>query len=373
MSEAGAETIIVGGGMVGAAIAWGLARLGGRVLLLDEGDEAHRAARANFGLVWTQAKGDGLTDYALWTRESAALWPDFQEMLLNETGISCGFSAPGGLHICMSEEELEQRRNLLARMSDINGPHPFEARIIDRKEVEALTPGIGPDVAGAGWCAQDGHASPHGMLLAMHRGILAHGGRILSGRHVDRISREGGLWRVFAGAERFDGDRLVLAAGIGNRALGEMSGLPVPVFGVKGQILVTERMGPRLSLPTHKARQTEAGTILLGDSKEPEAGLDDRSKASVIKDIAARSLQIYPWLSEVNLVRAWGGARTMTEDGFPVYEAAPDLPGLFAANCHSGVTLAPVHALRLAPMIAAGGYGPEIAALTSERFDVQTH
>ncbi|WP_138464361.1 FAD-binding oxidoreductase [Poseidonocella sp. HB161398] len=364
------DAIVIGGGMVGAAIAWGLLRQGMGVTVLDGADEAQRAARANFGLVWVQSKGDGLPEYAAWTREGAALWPGFQELLAGQTGVSCGFSAPGGLHLCMSEEELDGRRGLMQRMHNVDGPGAFDMRILDRGELADLLPGIGPEVVGASLCAQDGHASPQGLLLALHRGILAQGGRILSGQEAVALGREAGLWQVETAEARHAAPVLVLAAGTGNLALGRMAGIEIPVSGLKGQILVTERTGPRLPLPTHKVRQTEAGTLLLGDSKEPEAGLDDRSSGAVIADIAARSLKMFPWLSEVNLVRAWGGIRTMTPDSFPVYEAPASLPGLFAANCHSGVTLAAVHALKLAPMIAAGALAPEIAALSSRRFDV---
>ena len=65
------ETIVIGGGLVGAAIAYGLTEAGAEVALLDEGDIALRASFGNFGLVWVQSKGDGMPDYARWTRRSA--------------------------------------------------------------------------------------------------------------------------------------------------------------------------------------------------------------------------------------------------------------------------------------------------------------
>jgi glycine/D-amino acid oxidase-like deaminating enzyme len=61
------DVLVVGGGVVGTAIAYGLARAGERVALLDEGDDAFRAARGNFGLVWVQGKGAGTPPYARWT------------------------------------------------------------------------------------------------------------------------------------------------------------------------------------------------------------------------------------------------------------------------------------------------------------------
>lgn len=365
------DTIIIGGGMVGSAIAWGLCRQGINVLVLDGADEAERAARANFGLVWGQSKGDGLEDYARWTREAIALWPAFQDELLNETGVSCEFSGNGGLHLCMSESELESRRALFARMEQIKGENQLDLRILDATEVAEILPGIGVDVVGAGFCGQDGHASPHGLLLAMHRAIRAHGGKILSNHAVTSVGMRNGVWRVESDQRQFECSAVVLAAGTANKALGEMLELNIPVFGLKGQILVSERMTPNMSLPTHKVRQTEAGTMLLGDSKEPEAAHDDRSTSEMIRDIAQRCIRMFPWLEKVNLVRAWGGIRTMTEDGFPLYDSYPQYPGLFLANCHSGVTLAPVHALRLAPMIADSSFPPSLASMSSRRFHVQ--
>ena len=65
------DVAVVGGGVVGASIAWGLARKGTRVAVLDEGDTAFRASRGNFALVWVQSKGLGMAEYAAWTKRSA--------------------------------------------------------------------------------------------------------------------------------------------------------------------------------------------------------------------------------------------------------------------------------------------------------------
>ena len=69
------DAIVIGGGLVGSAIAYGLVRAGLGTALLDEGDVAFRASRGNFGLVWVQSKGDGAPHYQRWTRRSADEWP----------------------------------------------------------------------------------------------------------------------------------------------------------------------------------------------------------------------------------------------------------------------------------------------------------
>lgn len=367
------DIIVIGGGMVGSAIAWGLVRLGMKVTVLDGADESERSARANFGLIWGQSKGDGMREYAQWTHEAIRLWPEFQDELFHETGVSCEFSANGGLHLCMTEKELADRSALFDRMSTMEIGKKLDLKILNRVELADIIPEIGPEVVGAGYCGQDGHVSPHGLLLAMHRAINARGGSILSNRQVDHIEYDKGIWRLTSGNEHFETPNLVLAAGNNNKALGKMLGLDIPVSALKGQILVTERMRPRLSLPTHKVRQTEAGTILIGDSKEPEAGSDDRSTAATIQEIAERGIKMFPYLADVNLIRAWAGIRTMTQDGFPIYDQYADYPGLFSANCHSGVTLAPIHAMRLAPIIAKAQITEQVSAMSSRRFHVQAN
>ena len=82
------EFAVVGGGLVGSAIAWGLARLGQRVVVLDQGDIAYRASRGNFALVWVQSKGLGMPEYAGWTKRSSDGWAGFASELKDTTGIA---------------------------------------------------------------------------------------------------------------------------------------------------------------------------------------------------------------------------------------------------------------------------------------------
>ncbi len=85
------DVIVIGGGVIGTAIAFGLARLGERTAILDEGDVAFRAARGNFGLVWVQGKGDGCPEYASWTRRSADIWKDLNAELSELSGTDLAY------------------------------------------------------------------------------------------------------------------------------------------------------------------------------------------------------------------------------------------------------------------------------------------
>jgi glycine/D-amino acid oxidase-like deaminating enzyme len=83
-----ADFLVVGGGLVGAAIGYGLAKRGVRVTLIDEGDTALRAARGNFGNVWVQGKGIGRPHYAAETRAAALAWPALAAELADRSATS---------------------------------------------------------------------------------------------------------------------------------------------------------------------------------------------------------------------------------------------------------------------------------------------
>src|SRR5246127_1741726 len=145
------DGIVIGGGLVGSAIGYGLSRARLKVALLDEGDVAFRASRGNFGLVWVQSKGDGAPHYQRWTRQSADQWPALAEELAAKTGISVGHQRPGGLDLCLDEAELTARHAMMERMRTQSGNFGFEYRMLDRGELADLLPGLGPAGIGASW------------------------------------------------------------------------------------------------------------------------------------------------------------------------------------------------------------------------------
>ena len=363
------DAIVIGGGLVGSAIAYGLARAGQKAALVDEGDVAFRASRGNFGLVWVQSKGDGAPHYQRWTRQSADEWPALAEELESKTGISVGHQQPGGLHLCLDEAELAARQAMMERMRTQSGNFGFDYRMLDRHELADLLPGLGPTVVGASWTPYDGHANPLNLLHALHKGFIEKRGRYLPNSTVSDASAAPGDFRVRAGSDEIGAAKVVLAAGLGNAALAPHFGLSAPVKPLKGQILVTERARKMLPLPLTTIRQTAEGTIMLGDSQE-DVGFDTSQRPVVMQTIARRAVLAFPWLRDLQIVRAWAALRVMPADGLPIYDQSERFPGAFTANCHSGVTLAGAHANRFAPMVAAGTLDPALEPFSARRFDV---
>ena len=364
------DVAVIGGGLMGSAIAWGLAKVGQRVTVLDEGDIAFRASRGNFALIWVQSKGLGLAPYSAWTMRSSNAWTGFADTLKAQTGIDVAFQRPGGFNLSLSERELENRRTLMQRLQDQPGMQRFDYDMLDHAQVKQAIPQIGPEVVGASYSRYDGHCNSPRLFRALNAGMQQLGATYLPGHRVERIEYSAREFRLFTSQGEIRAPKVVLAAGIDNVRLGPMVGLDIPVRPQRGQLIVTEKTAPFMKYIVQTVRQTDEGGLMFGDSQE-EAGADPSVTAPVISVLANRAVRMFPQVASLNIVRTWAALRVMTKDGFPIYDQSRACPGAFNASCHSGVTLAAAHALFLAPCIAAGGLpAAQFDPFSSHRFDV---
>jgi len=361
------DVAVVGGGLVGAAVAWGLGRAGARVVVLDEGDDAIRASRGNFGLVWVQGKGDGMAEYAAWTRNSATRWPALAATIAEEEGVDVGLRQPGGIEPFLTQAEHDAAELEIRRMHNQPGVGANDARIISGEEVRELEPAVGPEVLGATFCPHDGHVNPLYLLRGLHAGLARHRVDYRLNHRVERIEPVGSGYAVHTAGGVVHAGRVVLAAGLGNGRLGPMVGLDVPTAPDRGHILVTERLGPLLSHPLTRLRQTEEGTIMIGASSD-RVGFDTSLDFATVARLAARARRVLPAIGRARIVRSWAALRIMSPDGFPVYAESATCPGAYVVTCHSGVTLAAAHALDLAPKLLESGFNGTFAAFSPERF-----
>lgn len=365
------EVIVLGGGLVGCAVAYGLARQGAQVTQLDEGDNALRASRGNFGLVWVQGKGYGLADYARWSLESSRLWPKLRDALLEDTGVDVQLNQRGGFHICLNDEEVTARQDRLQWLQDQVGARDYPFQMLSPADVRDQIPGLSPDVAGVSYTPMDGHCNPLKLLHAFHTANPRRGVSYRPNTPATSIEFGNGVFTVHTPAGPIQAPKLVVAAGLANTTLSAEVGIHAPVRPNKGQVLITERLSPLLRCATNYVRQTDEGTIQIGDSME-EAGYDDMVRVQVSAEIAARAVACFPALRHVRLVRSWSALRIMTPDGFPIYQESERCPGSFVVTCHSGVTLAAQHVFNVSPWILGGETPPYLASFPASRFTPDT-
>jgi glycine/D-amino acid oxidase-like deaminating enzyme len=362
------DYIVIGGGLVGSAIAYGLSRQSENVAILDGGDRSFRASRGNFGLVWVQGKGWNYAPYAQWCLQAADLWVDFNSQLEKETGISTGYTRSGGIHICIDEEEWNTRVKILSEAAKhTDGRFKFE--MLDTAALKQQIPQVSDEVVGASYSEQDGHVDPLGLLHALHNGLQNRKVNYYGNQSVTEIEPIDTGFRISTMDRVFSAKKIVLCAGLGNEKLGSMVGMDIPVVVDRGQVMITERLEKFLDLPTLHVRQTVHGTVQIGDSHE-DVGLNDGTDPFVLKKIAQRAVLMFPFLSSVRLIRAWGALRIMTPDNNPIYQQSIEFPGAYTATCHSGVTLAAAHAGPVAEWIMGKNEKSLLDQFGTERFNV---
>lgn len=365
------DIAVIGGGLVGAALALGFVRAGASVTLFDAGEDRFHASAGNFGLVWVQGKGATCPEYADLSLRSAKAWQAFAEDLDHGSNSDAplGYRRCGGVKIALSEAELDTMAGALERMHNQAGPAGNDIGLLDREVLRDMIPAVGPQAVGGTFCPHDGHADPLNTLRSLHRALRRAGMRVLRGKAQRAYAAPGGTgFIVETEGGRITCERVVLAAGLGNPELCEPLGLRAHLRPQRGQIAVTERTERFLDPVCHTVRQTEDGTVMLGDSKE-EVGFDTGTTQEVTRKMLDRAVRCFPDLADLRLVRTWGALRVMSPDGLPIYQTSDRHAGASLVTCHSGVTLAAAHAGEVATAILGDRLNEAYPAFSPARFE----
>lgn len=360
------DVIIVGGGISGAALAYGLAGRDRRITVLDAPTRTNMASRTNVGLIWCQSKFLHLPEYAKWGFMSSRLYPQLLKELeeISEQKVPARFT--GGLIPVLSQEDFHKRADYIAKLREALGE--YRGGMIERAELEKKLPGIGfgPEVCGAAWCEEDGVVDPLALLRAYLAALPRQGVDYVQTQVFDVTPHAGG-YRVTTRDKSWFCRRLVLAAGLANRRFARFAAPDIPVYPDKGQVLLVERLPDVMPIPLLGATQTFGGTVIIG-FKHERAGHDSGVEPASVATEGRWAMRVWPELGTKRLIRAWSGLRVMPEDNMAIYSRLPGHPDVSLINTHSAVTMAAAHT-RLLPDFILGGELPETAqGMTLKRF-----
>lgn len=363
-----AEYAIIGGGVVGLSVAWGLLRRGKRVIVLDGDDGSFRASRGNFGLVWVQSKGMTQPRYAQWSQQSAAAWAGFAAELSDATGHDTSLEQNGGYDFHFSEKTLAETVKKYEILKDqLGGDYPFE--VLGQNALRREEPEIGSSVIGAILHHQDGHANPLKLLRALADAVRKLGGKVLNGKTVTEVTKPDLFSIRCSDGSIVQSTKLILSAGLGAGVLGPKLGFLAPVRAQRGQVLITEKLPKFINRPSLIARQVDEGGVQIGATNE-EVGLNDDVTQAGVSGLAREAVAAYPALAKAQLVRSWGALRVLSPDGLPIYQESPDIPGAYLVTCHSGITLAAAHGLFLPDWLEGTSDAPNLEVFSETRFAV---
>jgi len=365
-----ADFTVIGAGVVGASIAFGLLKRGHSVVVLDGSRADPRASGANFGLVWVQGKGPGVPEYQRLTRTASDGWAEYAAQIAEVLGDKSGslaYERNGGLTFTFGEDGFQERQNQLNRLHNERGADGDDHEMVDRSEIQKMMPEfeLGTDVSGASFCWRDGCVNPLKLHAALLRAIERFGGTICFDAKVETMEKnDEASWTLCGQKITVSTGHVVAAAGLGTREIANQLGLDVPVRPQRGQIIVSQRMPRVMGLPASTLRQTADGTFMVGVTKE-DVGLDQSTSLAAAGQLARNATRITPMLKDANVVRHWSGLRVMTPDGAPIYDFSETAS---AAACHSGITLAPIHSDLFVECLLGNKKKHELAAFHPTRF-----
>jgi glycine oxidase len=375
-----AGVVIIGGGVIGLAVARALARRGlSDVVLIERGSLGAESSSAAAGMLAPQAEADCADDFFHLARQSRDMYPAFAAALLEETGIDIELDTTGTLYLAFTDEDvrdLEKRYEWQSRAG-----LPLE--MLRGEDARQLEPAISENVCAALKFPLDMQVENRRLISALAASTEKLDVRLVTGTTVSFLKTD---HRGVAGVETSHGfvstNTVVVASGAWTSLLGvqTLSGKPaksLPSFGiepVRGQMLCFEA-NPQIVRhvvysPGGYIVPRRDGRLLSGSTTE-HAGYDRRVTAEGVSSILSAAMEISQRIGALPIQASWAGLRPRAADGLPVLGPYAEIEGLFYATGHyrNGILLAPITGELIAGAVVDKMDSTSLSIFSPDRFD----
>ena len=349
------DVVIVGGGIIGLALAWRLAQRGRTVTVLERGRAGRGTSYAAAGML-APAVEIQFEEVALYRlgRESLRRWPTFARDLEAATGHDVGYRDDGTLVVADDRDAAEALR----RLYRFQQAHDVPVTWLTGSEALEIEPFLSPKLAAAIHSPEDHQVDNRRVVEALRVAVERTPGATLREGVTVRAVEPGEQPAVVTeDGERIEAAVVVLAAGAWVREIDGLEPAP-PVRPVKGQML-SLRMERPFEL-RHVVRGPDAylapkadGRLVIGATSE-EMGFDTRVTAGGLYRLLEGAVEVVPGVEELEVIETWAGVRPASRDHAPLLGPS-GAPGVVLATGHyrHGILLAPVTADELAASLDA--------------------
>ncbi|MEY8350067.1 FAD-dependent oxidoreductase [Bacillus cereus] len=380
------DVLIIGGGIIGSAIAYYVSKCGREVTLLERGELASGTSSRCDGNILAIDKDPGFDSQM--SLESQKL----VDQLAKELRHSFEYRAPGSILVCESEEEMIAAEKWVKRQKDVGLPF----RMLDRQDIRQESPYFADDLLGGLECATDSTVNPYLLSFSLLDEAKRQGTDVHLHTEVSSVRKDGtGVFVVETNKGTFTANKVVNAAGVWSPLIGEMLDVKIPIQPRKGHIIVASRQEPvgmrkvmefgyliskfggkrHVDEETEKYgvalvfEPTESQNFLIGSSRQ-FVGFQTKVDTSVIKCIAKRAIRFYPKMADMLLIRTYAGLRPWTADHLPIISHVEEVPGFYIAAGHEGdgISLAAITGKLIAEMIEEKKTTVPIESLSHNRF-----
>jgi glycine oxidase len=362
------KVTVVGGGIIGCATAYELAKAGCAVTLFERATPGAEASGAAAGMLAPLGESSE-TPFEQLAVKSWRLYPKVAEELRDRTGIDVEYVTRGTMYPFFTADDVRAAEARTAR------PLARELGIeaLDTAEVHDREPALAPTVRGAMFVRGDHWVNNQRLVVAYAQAAVAAGVVLRAGCTVTRVLVEDGRARgVIADGERYDGDVVLLTTGAWTGELVASFGGRLPIEPKRGQMLALAHVPPVLRHCVHSDDvylvPRPSGELLVGATVE-RVGFQRAVTAEGIGRLITAAVALAPALGGLAITRTWFGFRPWVPDSLPVMGPWPGAEGLFVATGHfrNGIMLAPITARVMTNWITGAGPGMEVRDFLPDR------
>jgi len=340
-----AEIVIIGGGVIGASIAYNLADKGMKDIVVLEKNYIASGSTGSCGAGIRQQWGTKMN--CLLSKKSMEIFENMNEIL--ETKRDIELKQGGYLLLAFSEPELDQFKENVK----LQHRYGIPSELLTVKEAKEIVPQLNTEgITGATYCPTDGHANPFRVTQAYVEAAQRKGVEFYTyTKAEDIITENGKIKKVITDQGEIETNKVVNAAGGFSKEVSRLAGIEIPTKAERHEILVTEQVNPILKPMVMSfsyniyCQQTPDGSFVMGygDPDEPESH-NVKSSWQFLEEMSKKATHLLPFLKKIRVIRQWAGLYNITPDAQPILDEATDLEGFFMAVGFSG------HGFMIAPM-----------------------
>lgn len=364
------KIVIAGGGVIGCAIAYYLAKEGADVTVLERGDIGQEASSASAGMILAPFDDLGPRPLVRLQRESFDMYPGLVQRLEEEAGSDLEYKECGLLRATCDENRARKLKALTRRPVHRRA----ETEWVEGDVLHQLEPGITNELIGAVYCPHDRDVNPTNLARALAKAASNHGATIR--RRVafaGFVSSGHKLTGIKAGSRSLHGfDAIVLAAGAWTKTLAERLSAKVPTMPIRGQMLAYRSKALRHAVwGDHGYLVPKSRGFLFAGATVEDVGFRAHTTSKGVGSLRAMAGSLVPSLKAAEATSEWAGLRPGSPDGMPIIGRLPNRDNVYVATGHfrNGILLAPITGKLMAELILKGKPSISLEPFSPTRFD----
>lgn len=381
------EVAVIGGGIIGCAVAYYTAKAGYSVTVIEKKELASETSSHCDGNILAIDKEPGFDS------QMSLKSQNLVDELNRELDLGFEYRQPGSILVCETDEEMEAAEKWVRRQKEAGLPF----RMLDQADIRAESKYFADDLLGGLECATDSTVNPYLLTYSLYHGAEKYGADLVKHTTVKNIvhNKETKEFQIETDHGEISAKKVVNAAGVWAPFIGKMLDLAIPIYPRKGHLLVSSRQVPvsprkvmefgyliskfggerQVDAETEKYgvalvfEPTQSQNFLIGSSRE-FAGFDTNVNFKVAECVARRCIRFYPKMKDMNVIRTYAGLRPWTKDHLPIVSHVERFPGYFIAAGHEGdgISLAAITGKVVAEMISEQETSIPIDPLRHDRF-----